>query len=206
MNPHFIFNSLTAIQNYIYAHQPQEAGQFLSDFSKLIRLILEKSRHEYISLEKEIETMTLFVDLQKLRFEQGFDFICEVDPDMLPDITFVPPMLAQPFLENAIEHGLMPQKKKGIIHVRYTLIGKVIRFEIRDNGIGLTKSKENKTQSQMLHHSLSIKICRERLFHLHKDIKSKPQFIIEEIMEDGQVKGTRVMFDMPFRFMPTKAQ
>jgi ligand-binding sensor domain-containing protein len=206
MNPHFIFNSLTAIQNYIYAHQPQEAGQFLSDFSKLIRLILDNSRHEYISLEKEIETMTLFVDLQKLRFEQGFDFICEVDPDMLPDITFVPPMLAQPFLENAIEHGLMPQKKKGIIHVRYTLIGKVIRFEIRDNGIGLTKSKENKTQSQMLHHSLSIKICRERLFHLHKDIKSKPQFIIEEIVEDGQVKGTRVMFDMPFRFMPTKAQ
>lgn len=206
MNPHFIFNSLTAIQNYIYAHQTHEAGQFLSDFSRLIRLILDNSRHEYISLEKEIETMSLFVELQKLRFEQGFDFHCEVDPGLLPDITFVPPMLAQPFLENAIEHGLMPNRSKGTVSVRYTLMGKIIRFEIRDNGIGLTKAGDNKTQSQMLHHSLSIKICRERLFHLHKGIKSRPQFILEEIVEDGKVKGTRVMFDIPYRFMPTKSQ
>ncbi len=206
MNPHFIFNSLTAIQNYIYSHQTHEAGQFLSDFSRLIRLILDNSRHEYISLEKEIETMSLFVELQKLRFEQGFEFHCEVDPGLLPDITFVPPMLAQPFLENAIEHGLMPQKGKGTISVHYSLIGKIIRFEIRDNGIGLTKAGENKTQSQMLHHSLSIKICRERLFHLHKGIKSKPQFILEEIIEASEVKGTRVMFDIPYRFMPTKSQ
>lgn len=206
MNPHFIFNSLTAIQNYIYAHKPHEAGQFLSDFSKLIRLILDNSRHEYISLEKEIETMTLFVELQKLRFEQGFDFHYEVDPGIMPDITYVPPMLAQPFLENAIEHGLMPRKTKGAISVRYTLKDKVIQFEIHDNGIGLTKSKEKKTQSKMLHHSLSIKICQERLFHLHKGIKSRPHFILEEIIEDGEAKGTRVKFDIPYRFMPTKGQ
>ncbi len=201
MNPHFIFNSLTAIQNYIYTHKTQQAGEYLSDFSKLIRHILDNSRHEYISLEKEIETMRLYVQLQQLRFKKGFDFEVVVDENLLPDITYVPPMLAQPFIENAIEHGLMTLNGKGKISVKYTLTGKLIRFELNDNGIGLTKSQGRKVKSQPLHHSLSIKICRERLYYLHNRHKTKALLNIEEIIENNEVKGTKVVFDIPFRFM-----
>ncbi len=205
MNPHFIFNAMTAIQNYIYNHQIHLAGQYLADFSRLIRLILDNSRYDFISLEKEIETMKLFVELQKLRFENGFECHFNIDPAILPDLTFVPPMLAQPFLENAIEHGLMPLKRNGVIHVNYTLAGKLIHLEIIDNGIGIHASEQNKKKTVMLHDSLSVKICRERLAFLHKGKRGELPFVFEEIIENDKVKGTRVMFSIPYKKTPSGA-
>jgi len=197
MNPHFIFNSLTAIQNYIYSHQSQLAGEFLSDFARLIRLILDNSRHEFISLEKEIETLQLYMQLQTMRFNNGFDFSVDIDPDIIPEITLVPPMLAQPFLENAIEHGIMKKKERGYIKVKYTYYGQTIRFEITDNGIGLTASGKQKNTAGIAHESVSIEICKERLTLLHKRNRTKINFTIEEISEDNQITGTRVVFDIP---------
>jgi streptogramin lyase len=103
MNPHFIFNSLSAIQNYIYSNQTHMAGNYLTDFAHLIRLILDNSRNEFIPFEKEIETISLYLKLQKLRFENQFDYFIEIDPALQTGDYDIPPMLAQPFLENAIE-------------------------------------------------------------------------------------------------------
>ena len=200
MNPHFIFNSLTSIQNYIYSNQTHLAGQYLSDFARLIRLILENSRHESISLEKEIETITLYMELQKLRFTEKIDLSIKVDPAIDTEITYVPPMMAQPFLENALEHGIKNSFRDGVIEVTYELVNKKIRFEVRDNGIGIITSKSLKTDDQAdQHESLSIAICRERIQLLERKTKTRIPFIVDEIIEDGIVKGTRVAFEVPLK-------
>jgi len=196
MNPHFIFNSLTSIQSYIYSNQKHLAGQYLSDFARLIRLILENSRHERINLEKEIETISLYMELQQLRFTNRFNFELIVDPAIDKEITFVPPMMVQPFLENALEHGLK-NKTDGVgsIQVQYSLLKNSLQYEVRDNGVGLAMA----AQQSKLHEgeSLSIAICRERLQLIEKQSNIKIKFIIEEIVENGSVKGTRVVFSVP---------
>lgn len=197
MNPHFIFNSLTSIQNYIYSNQTHLAGQYLSDFAKLIRLILENSRHEYISLEKEVETISLYMELQLLRFPKGFDFQLHLDPALDPEITFVPPMLAQPFLENALEHGLSQKTGGGLIAVSYKLVDKKIRFEVRDNGVGLTATVGKPKDTYLNKESLSTAICKERLQILEHKFKRKIPLVIEEIIGKQGIEGTRVVFDLP---------
>lgn len=197
MNPHFIFNSLTAIQNYIYEHKGREAGAFLSSFARLIRLILDNSRHEFISLEKEIETLNLYMQLQSLRFNNGFDFQILVDPEIIPEVTWVPPMLAQPFLENAIEHGISKVSRRGRIILRYIQLPHSIQFEITDNGIGLTESDLQHKAKPMQHESISINLCRERLELLHKRNRTRINFSISEVVENNQVLGTKVVFDIP---------
>ncbi|MBG0782487.1 MAG: histidine kinase [Bacteroidales bacterium] len=200
MNPHFIFNSLTSIQNYIYSNQTHLAGQYLSDFARLIRLILENSRHECVSLEKEIETISLYMKLQKLRFTEKIGFSIKVDPAIDTEITYVPPMMAQPFLENALEHGIKNNIREGVIEVSYVLVDNKIRFELRDNGIGIVTSKSLKTDDQAdQHESLSIAICRERIQLLEKKTKTRIPFNVDEIIEDGLVKGTRVAFEIPLK-------
>lgn len=197
MNPHFIFNSLTSIQNYIYSNQTHLAGQYLSDFAKLIRLILENSRHEYISLEKEVETISLYMELQLLRFSNNMEFKVDIDPLLDPEVTFLPPMLAQPFLENALEHGIKHKPKGGRIEVAYKLIGDQIRFEVRDNGVGLTASEKLPKEAGVKKESLSTAICRERLQILEHKFKRKMPLLIEEIVTSKGVEGTRVVFDIP---------
>lgn len=196
MNPHFIFNSLTSIQNYIYSNQKHLAGQYLSDFARLIRLILENSRHERINLEKEIETISLYMELQKLRFTNKFNFEIVVDPAIDKEITFVPPMMVQPFLENALEHGLKNKAEGGgEIQVKYTLLHNSLQYEVRDNGVGFSAA----AQQTKLHEgeSLSITICRERLQLIEKQTKVRIKFAIEEIVHQGHVVGTRVVFTVP---------
>ena len=113
MNPHFIFNSLCAVQDFIISGKPQKANTFLSKIAKLMRNILENSREEYISLEKEIETLNLYLDIQQLRFETKFEYSISLDGIPDPENLSVPPMLIQPLVENSIEHGLLPSKTKG---------------------------------------------------------------------------------------------
>lgn len=197
MNPHFIFNSLTAIQNYIYQHKGREAGAFLSSFARLIRLILDNSRHEFITLEKEIETLNLYMQLQSLRFNNGFDFQIIVDPEIIPEVTWVPPMLAQPFLENAIEHGISKVSRRGRIVLRYIQLAHSIQFEIIDNGIGLTETETQHKAKPLQHESISINLCRERLELLHKRNRTRINFSISEVVEENQVLGTKVVFDIP---------
>lgn len=198
MNPHFIFNSLFAIQKFIYSNQPHLAGNYFSDFAHLVRLILDNSRKEFISIENELESIGFYLKLQKLRFEDRFDYHIEVDPLLKSGYYQIPPMLAQPFLENAIEHGIKKLHKKGKIIVKYQLSDDKIHFTVIDNGIGLSASRNLNDNQKHKKESLAISICRKRLEMLHKKKGVSIYFSLEEIKnEDGSVAGTKVSFSIP---------
>ncbi len=145
---------------------------------------------------KEIETISLYMELQQLRFTNKFSFEVIVDPAIDKEITFVPPMMVQPFLENALEHGLKSKSDGGgKIQVEYSLKKNSLQYEVRDNGVGLAAA----ALQHKLHkgESLSITICKERLQLIEKQSNTRIKFSIEEIIEDGKVLGTRVLFSVP---------
>jgi tetratricopeptide (TPR) repeat protein len=201
MNPHFIFNSLIAIQSYIYKKEPVAAGDYLAKFAELVRLILENSRVEYVSLKKEIETLENYLELQSLRFEKKFDFSVELLNNIEPENTMLPPMFAQPFIENAIEHGLRHKPGKGNLKLVYSVIKNCcIKITIEDDGIGREKAGEIKKREQ--HRSLALDITKERLTILSK--KHKYKFLLKIIDlkdESGQPSGTKVEIMLPYKLI-----
>ena len=200
MNPHFISNSLMAIQSYIYKKDPKQAGKYLASFAKLMRLILENSREEYISLEREIKTLEYYLELQALRFENKFDYQINAAPELDVEAIAVPPMLAQPFIENALEHGIRQKETGGEVNVRFNLEGELIRLEVKDNGIGRQRSEEQKQDNKNAHQSLSTTITQERLAILNKKNKQKIKLEITDLRSsDGEVTGTRATFHIPYR-------
>ncbi len=199
MNPHFIFNSLTAIESFIYTNEPREAGKYLSGFAKLMRMILENSREEYISLEKEIKTLKYYLELQKLRFDEKFDYKIIVEEGLDIESIAIPPMLAQPFIENSIEHGIKDMDVKGAIEIHFRKENSQVHFEVKDNGIGMEKSYAIK-EDKKSHQSLATKITRDRLSILNKSRQGKIKLLIEELKDKvNNVVGTQVSFNIPFR-------
>jgi tetratricopeptide (TPR) repeat protein len=200
MNPHFIFNSLIAIQSYIYQKDPVSAGDFLAKFADLVRMILESSRSEFVLFSKEINALDLYLQLQNLRFENKFDYQIEVDETIDKDNVSIPPMLAQPFIENAIEHGLRFKKDKGLLQINYRFEGNKIIFSIEDNGIGREKAKELNKKKE--HLSLAINITKERLAILSKKFKHRFNLEITDLKnKDGNSRGTLVKFVMPCKVL-----
>jgi len=198
MNPHFIFNSLCAIQDLIMADKPQKANAFLTKIARLMRNILENSREEYVALDKEIETLKLYLDVQQLRFEEGFEYDINVDQGIDPENVSVPPMLAQPCVENSIEHGLLPAKEKGRVTVSYTLRDGLMMLEVTDNGVGRKQASEAipRTKKQ----SLSTKLTQKRLEHFRKILKKKQiSYEIIDLYDDGAAAGTKVIMMLPYR-------
>ncbi len=200
MNPHFIFNSLIAIQSYIYQKDPVSAGDFLAKFADLVRMILESSRSEFVLFSKEMNSLGLYLQLQNLRFENKFDYEIIVDENIDKDNVSIPPMLAQPFIENAIEHGLRFKKDKGLLKINYNLEDNKIVFSIEDNGIGREKAKELNKKKE--HLSLAINITEERLAILSKKFKHRFKLeIIDLKNNDGEPGGTSVKFVMPCKVL-----
>lgn len=198
MNPHFIFNSLCAIQNLIMSDKPQKANAFLTKIAGLMRNILENSREEYIPLQKEIETLRYYMDVQQLRFEKGFEYNITVDQSIDPENVSVPPMLAQPCVENSIEHGLMPGRENGRISVSYSLRGGLIMLEVSDNGIGRKRAAE--VNPVMKKQSISTKLTEKRLEHFRKILKEKEiSYEISDLFEGEQAAGTKVVMMLPYR-------
>jgi sensor histidine kinase YesM len=143
MNPHFLFNSLASIQNFIIKEKPSLASDYLGRFSKLMRQILNSTAVEYVPLEEEISSIENYLALQKVRYRDMFDYTLEVDEEIDTETTRIPPMLAQPFIENAIEHGILHKGSKGNIGVRFNLENDQVRvFEVEDDGIGREKAQE----------------------------------------------------------------
>lgn len=204
MNPHFIFNALTAIQSYIFRNDPKSAGKYLASFAKLVRLILENSRTKYTTIGKEVKTLEHYLELQSLRFDEKFDFKIEVDPDIERESMTIPPMLTQPFIENAIEHGIINITDKGNITIRYLLRDDLILIEVEDDGIGINRAMEIQKPGQKDHVSLATKISKERLENLNKLEKGK---IVMEIIDlstiDNSLHGTKVTFKIPFKWIET---
>jgi hypothetical protein len=198
MNPHFIFNSLSGIQNFIVTEKPTKASIYLSKFATLVRNILDSSVKEYVTLEKEITTIENYLELQKIRYAGKFDFSIQTDNAIDPETTMIPPMLAQPFIENAIEHGIVHSEKMGQIDVEFRLENDVILFEVRDNGVGREKARALEAHLEKDHHSMSTSITLERLAMLNKKRKHKIIFEITDLKDhDGNAAGTFVRFGIP---------
>lgn len=199
MNPHFIFNSLNAIQSYIFGQNGMQASIYLSQFAQLMRMILDFSRKDYISLESELEFLKLYMELQQLRIEHKFTYTLVTDEHEEPESVMVPPMLAQPFIENAIEHGFFQRKGKGHIIVSIKREGHFLRYSIEDNGIGLESSKKLKEQNAK-HESLAIKITNERLKTLYSIHNGRPAInMTDKAVLDNTTSGVRVTFKIPYK-------
>ncbi len=198
MNPHFIFNSLNSIGSFIGTKNISEAQSYLTKFAKLMRLILENSRKPDIPLEDEIQALQLNLELEKLRFENRFDFELKVDEDIDTENTYISPMLIQPFIENAIKHGFKNKKDKGFIKLSFTKSGNLLICEIEDNGIGREKAEQLKQQAGIKHNSLGTQVTSERFEDL-KTIHPEAGFTIIDLKNDaGNPAGTKVIVKIPF--------
>ncbi len=198
MNPHFIFNALASIQGFMFKKDTLKAGKYLSNFSKLIRNILESSREDNIPLEKEISTITNYLELQKLRYGDKFDYKIDIDKEIDPENIQIPPMLVQPFIENAIEHGIKNKEKVGNIGVRFSRKGDKVLFEVEDDGVGRQKAKEIALIKGKKHVSLATKITNERIESLSKKLRRKIYLSIEDLKdEEDNPAGTKVVLEMP---------
>lgn len=191
-SPHFIFNSLMSIQTFLLANKVDKASEYLVDFAKLIRSILQHTRKSFITLDKEIEVLQQYLKLEKLRFSDKFDYEFIVDVDEPEDIR-IPPMLTQPFIENAIIHGLVPAEKKGLLKLKIEETANTLVFMIEDNGIGRRQSQEMKKDKS--HQSMAIDITNQRLNLMRKRYKQKITMEIEDLYDEiNNPLGTRVLF------------
>ena len=170
MEPHFIFNTLTALQHYIRKGNSQEAIQYLNRFSKLLRNSLEISREQLVTLEQEIETLEHYLSLQQMRFDRAFAYHIQLEENLETDAIRIPPMLVQPFVENAILHGVDMKSKAGFVNVNFAEDGDLLKVTITDSGRQQKQEKPSKN-----HRSLSGIISRERLVLLGKNARIKTQ-------------------------------
>jgi PAS domain S-box-containing protein len=191
MNPHFIFNALNSIQFFITKNERQQAIQYLSTFSKLIRGILVGSAQNRVRLVEELDLLRHYVDLETVRFENKFVVKFDVDPKVDKDGVEVPSLLIQPFVENAILHGLSNRESGGVLRISIRQQSEdQILFEIEDNGIGREAAKKLRNINQKHHKSLGISLAEERLKVINKD--SQVSFETDDLYVDKKPAGTRV--------------
>ncbi|MEO5642243.1 MAG: two-component regulator propeller domain-containing protein [Bacteroidia bacterium] len=195
MNPHFIFNALQSIQGFIARNDSAEARKYLAKFGKLMRSTLENSRQTYTSILLETESLTHYLGLEALCHGNRFTYSIETDPGIDPEATFIPVMLIQPFVENAVIHGVLHQlQKPGKIYIRFILEDKTVICEIGDNGVGRAKAKEYEAEIKKDHKSAALEITRERLMQANE--KGKPVSsleILDLFDEEGNASGTKVV-------------
>jgi tetratricopeptide (TPR) repeat protein len=201
MSPHFLFNSLNAIQTYILRKNPLEGASYLSKFADLMRSILYNSREEFILLEKEVFMIGNYLELQQIRFKDIFSYNLEVDTAINVKGVRIPPMLAQPFIENAIEHGFKNIDYQGKLEVSFTLQAESILIKVTDNGIGVDVSMEENKEREKLHKSLATVISKERLDLFNKRLKKDIfSLSINQLKDDKEKsKGTEVKLIIPFK-------
>ncbi|MFI5172702.1 MAG: histidine kinase, partial [Chitinophagales bacterium] len=200
MNPHFIFNSLNAIQHFITTRDKEEALNYLSKFSKLIRQILENSGENTVSLADELQLIELYIQLEQLRFSDKFVYHISVDKKIDPENTEIPPLLIQPYVENAILHGLVNKDENGILQLSFERNNGMLICKVEDNGIGREKANEIRERKNAKHKSLGIKISNERLATLSELLDYKTEVVIEDLKnEDQKATGTKVTITMQMR-------
>ena len=194
MNPHFIFNALNSVNSFITTNDERTANKYLSDFSKLMRAVLENSEEDFIPLEKEIQLIELYTKLEHFRFKDKFDYKISVEDTIDIEAYKIPPMLLQPYIENAVWHGLRYKEEKGILEIKITKKRKdEIEITIADNGIGRKKSKALKTENQKKHNSKGLGNIKKRVTILNEMYKDKVDISIEDNQTDADDVGTKVI-------------
>ena len=195
MNPHFIFNALNSVNSFIAQNDERTANRYLTDFSKLMRSVLVNSDEDFIPLEKEIELLELYLKLEHSRFEDKFDYELIIDKEIEQELFEIPPMLLQPYVENAVWHGLRYKDEKGFLKVELSKKDEgIITIEISDNGIGRKKSKELKTDHQKKQKSKGMYNIKQRIQILNEMYKDKVDVFIEDLYDDAT--GTKVVLTL----------
>lgn len=197
MNPHFLFNSLNSIKYYAISKSKEETADYLSKFALLVRTILNNSKSHTISLQDEIEALKLYIEIEHLRLEQSFSYSIDIDPSLKNAAIKIPPLILQPFVENAIWHGLMHKPVKGFLKLEARDVGNAIRFIIEDNGIGREKSRTLKRKSKTRQKSMGIQITSDRIHTINELYGTRTQVRIEDLQTNGNASGTRVTIYIP---------
>lgn len=202
MNPHFTFNALQSIQNFIQQNDKKSAHKFLSRFAKLVRKNLDSTKEDFISLNEEVDRLKLYLDLEKMRFPEKFDYEVRISPEIDAYEIQIPPMLLQPFVENSIKHGIMPLSSDGMISIDILPEeDDYMRILIQDNGIGIKASKAMQRNRPSDHVSKGMKITQDRLeLFARMTEKGYALDIREETDEVGEVIGTLVDIKLPMHF------
>lgn len=192
MNPHFIFNALNSVNSFIATNDERAANKYLSDFSQLMRSVLENSDEDFIPLAKEIELLELYVKLEHSRFQDKFDYTIEIDDGLKVGEFVIPPMLLQPYVENAVWHGLRYKEEKGHLAIHFQqLDSETVKITITDDGIGRKKSKELKTEHQKKQNSKGMGNIQKRISILNQMYKDRVDVTVENVYENNE--GTRVV-------------
>ncbi|MCH8332256.1 MAG: histidine kinase, partial [Bacteroidetes bacterium] len=205
MNPHFIFNSLNSIQHFINSNEKMQANVYLSKFAELMRMILDDSQRLHVTLGDELSKIKLFIELESLRFQNIFEYSIEIAEEIDEDETNIPAMIIQPYVENAIIHGLLnlPEKEDpntvpGKLSISFELEDNFIICVVEDNGVGRENSKKLKERyPQKQHAPAGMKITQERLDMLNLTKDTHLSVTIEDLKENGKACGTRVIIRIP---------
>ena len=199
MNPHFLFNSLNSIKLYIINNEQKNAVHYLNKFSKLVRKILEASSLKEIPLQEELETVELYMNIENIRFNNEIDFSIEVDPEINTSLVKIPSLILQPFLENALWHGLSSKEGEKIIRIEVRQAERgFIHITISDNGIGRTAAEKIKESRVLKRKSVGIAITKERLANFSKDYQNTYDVSMEDlVLPDGSPAGTLVKIRIP---------
>jgi len=200
MNPHFIFNCINTAQNFVINAEKEAAYDYLANFAKLLRLVLENSGKTFVSLEDELKQIRLYIELELIRFSEKFSYTISVDPKLENGVYEIPSMILQPFIENAILHGLMNKEDatQGKLFVELKLKGDSIQCTITDNGVGRLKAQEIKIQKSLHYQSTALQNIEERLAILNRVGQSKISYRIEDILDSWET-GTRVIIELPIK-------
>lgn len=200
MNPHFIFNCLSSINRFILKNETEIASDYLTRFSRLIRLVLIHSQSPLILLKDEIEMLRLYLEMEQLRFKNAFDYSITYTNSIDPEIIFIPSLLLQPFCENAIWHGLMHKEGHGQLDIAMSMQDNMLNCTITDNGIGRIKASEFKSRSGEGQKSFGLKITAERLALVNKEKGVKTNYEIEDVLDEkGSIAGTKVILSIRYK-------
>ncbi len=198
MNPHFVFNALNTIQSYIYSNDRNNAVNYLGKFAQLTRKVLDMSNHESVSLAEELEALNLYLELEKMRFEESLEVKVEVDSDIYPEGCKIPPMLIQPYVENALKHGLLHRKESRKLRCSFHKQGNVLVVEIADNGIGRKRSQEMNKKSARQHISFSTVATQKRIELMNRTLPEGFSVeYVDHVNAAGEAEGTTVILRMP---------
>ncbi|MEO6721564.1 MAG: histidine kinase [Ferruginibacter sp.] len=199
MNPHFIFNSLNSINKYILKSDHANASRYLTRFAKLIRLILDNSNSKEVALSNELEALKLYIEMEALRFSNRFIYEIIIDENVCADNLQVPPLIIQPYVENAIWHGLLHKESGGKLTVDIkTINDNMLQCTIEDNGIGRAKASELKSKSAPSNKSLGMKLTEERINILNQYASMNASIKIIDLTNNaGEASGTKVILAIP---------
>lgn len=198
MNPHFLFNSLNSLKYYVLSKSKDETAEYLGKFALLVRTILNHSKQKSISLMEELNAIKLYIEIENLRLENKFDYHVEIDPSIAATGVSIPPMVMQPYVENAIWHGLMPLKTRGKLLLEVKNMGDRIQCIIEDNGIGREAAKALTGQNPPTKKSMGMQISQDRLELLKQAYGVETRIsVIDLIATNGKALGTRILVEIP---------